>query len=332
MLAATQRTYGAPNVLTIEHVEPPTPGAHDVLVQIHAAAVTQGDRRLRSSDFPALTWLPGRLMFGLFRPRTPVKGTQFAGRVVAVGDQVTRFVVGDDVFGAAEDGAYAELLCISEGGAMAKLPTGWDYAEAASIPYGGVTALVFLLHMAALSAGEHIAIVGASGGVGRVAVQVAKRLGAEVTAICSRDHDLLRSLGADHVIDRHAEDFTTHKARYDVIFDTSGHISFARSRGALTPQGRYLSLYMTARGLWDMAMNTLRNGQRSICGVAFGDRELLDALASWMAEGALHPVIERRYPFEQIVEAHEHIEAGGLRGDIVVECLQASAVNMSVVA
>lgn len=202
MLAATQRIYGAPNVLTLEHVEPPTPGPKDVLIKVHASAVTQGDRRLRASDFPALTWLPGRLMFGLFRPRTPVKGTQFAGRVVAIGSQVTQFVVGDDVFGATDDGAYAELLIAKEDSAMAKIPAGWDHAEAASIPYGGVTALVFLRQMAELSTGEHIAIVGASGGVGRVAVQIAKTLGAEVTAVCSRDHELLRSLGADHIIDR----------------------------------------------------------------------------------------------------------------------------------
>ena len=320
MLAAIQRTYGAPDVLTLEQVETPSPGPRDVLVRVHASPVTQGDRRLRASDFPTLTWLPGRLMIGLTRPRRPTQGTQFAGRVVAVGDQVTRFAVGDDVFGAVDHGAYAELLVTSEDAAITHIPPGWGYADAASMPYGGVTALVFLGQMARLSPGEHVVIVGATGGVGRVAVQVAKALGAEVTAVCSKEHALMRELGADHVVDRRTDDFTTHTRRYDVVFDTSGHVPFAACRDALTADGRYLTLFMTARGLWEMAWTGLRGGQRSLCGVALGDRARLDALAALMADGSLRAVVAHRYPLERIVEAHERVDAGGPIGDVVVEC------------
>ncbi len=327
MLAAIQRTYGAPNVLTLEQIEPPTPGPGDVLVQVHASPVTQGDRRLRSSDFPALTWLPGRLIFGVTRPRNPVTGTQFAGRVVAVGDEVTRFAVGDDVFGSADRGAYAELLVVPEGGAMASIPQGWGYAEAASMPYGGVTALAFLRQMAELSAGEHVAIVGASGGVGRVAVQLAHALGAEVTAVCSRDHELLGDLGADHVVDRRVEDFTAHASRYDVVFDTSGRVPFRACRGALTAQGRYLTLFMTARALWEMAWTRVRGGQRATCGVALGDRDLVEELAGLMAQGSVRAVVARRHPLEQIVAAHEDLETGEYSGDIVVEYTRADVTS-----
>jgi len=328
MLAATQTTYGAPNVLIVEQVEPPTCGPTDVLIQVHAAAVTHGDRRLRASDFPALSWLPGRLMFGLFSPRTPVKGTQFAGRVVAVGEQVTRYSVGDDVFGGSGDGAYAEVMVLPEGATMARIPTGWGYTEAASMTYGGITALQFFRDMAGLQPGEHVAVIGASGGVGRQAVQIARALGAEVTAISSRDEDLLRSLGADHVVDRRTEDFTTHTGRYDIVFDTSGVYSFTQTRSALTPTGRFVSVYMTARGLWEMAWNGARGGQRSICGVALGAQEHVEQLADWMAEGALRAVIEQIYPLEQIVAAHERLERGALSGDIIVECSPAHVTRL----
>ncbi len=329
MLAATQRHYGAPNILTLEQIEDPTPGAHDIIVRVHASPVTQGDRRLRASDFPALTWLPGRLMVGLTRPRRPTQGTQFAGRVVAVGDQVTRFAVGDDVFGGTDHGAYAELLRVSEDAPMARLPAGWGHAEAASMPYGGVTALVFLGQMAKLTPGEHVAVVGATGGVGRMAVQVAKALGAEVTAVCSKDHALMRELGADHVVDRTTEDFTAHTGRYDVLFDTSGRVPFVRCRSALTARGRYVTLYMTARGLWEMAWTGLRGGQRSLCGVALGDRELFAELAELMSSGALRPVVAQRFPLTQIVAAHERVDAGGLSGDVVVECAPAQAPKLA---
>lgn len=319
MLAATQRIYGAPNVLTLEQIARPTLSPRDLLIEVLATPVTQGDRRLRSSDFPTITWLPGRLMFGLTRPRVPVKGTQFAGRVIAVGSEVTQFNVGDNVFGSTDDGAYAELLAISEDSTVIHTPQGWGHAEAASMPYGGITALVFLNRLAKLSAGEHIAIVGASGGVGRATVQLARALGATVTAVCSRDHDLMRELGAHHVVDRRNENFTDHRARYDVIFDTSGHVSFSSCRKSLTAKGRYLSVYMTARGLWDMAWTAMRGGQRSICGVAFGDRELLEELANLMADGSLRAVIAERYPLERIIEAHERLETTPTRGEIVVE-------------
>ncbi len=194
------------------------------------------------------------------------------------------------------------------------------------MPYGRVPPHVFLERMAGLSPGEHIAIVGASGAVGRMAVQLARALGAEVTAVCSRSHDLLYALGADHVVDRRFDDFTTHHGVYDIIFDTSGHVPFGRCREALTTRGRYLTLFMTALGLLDMAWSRIWGGQRSTCGVAFGDRELFEVLAGRMAEGSLRAVVEQRYPLEKIVEAHEHLEVRELSGDLVVECVPSGAV------
>lgn len=318
MRAATNTEYGTPDVLDITEVDRPTPGPREVLVEVHASAVTHGDRRLRAADFPGIGALFGRLMFGVFAPRHPVGGTMFAGRVSAVGSEVTRFAVGDDVFGNVDHGAYAEYLVVEEDGAVATKPQGIDYAEAAAIPYGAGTALTFLRDMAKVERGERVLIVGATGGVGRMAVQVAKHLGAHVTAVGSRDAELVHALGADEFIDYTLEEFTAGDARWDVIFDTTEGDHFRAFRGSLTATGRYLSLYLTTRLLFQMAITALRSGPRAMGGVALGSAEGMEDLRELVEAGALRAVVAERYPLSEIADAHGALE-GRPSGDVVVE-------------
>ena len=227
MQQAVQDQYGAPQVLSLEETTIPTPAADQVLIQVHASSVTQGDRRLRAADFPGATALVGRLMFGLTRPRHRTGGTNFAGKVVAVGSSVVNFAVGDEVFGTVDHSAYAEFIALAADARIARIPRGIDYAQAAAAPYGAGTALSFKRDIAKLKAGERVLIVGASGGVGRYAIQIARHMGAEVTAVCSARHaDWVRELGASEVIDYRSVDYTRLGKNWDVIFDTSSGDGF----------------------------------------------------------------------------------------------------------
>lgn len=319
MKAIHHTAYGAPDVLALAEAARPVPRANEVLVAIRASAVTHGDRRLRAADFPGIGWLPGRMMTGLFGPRRLVPGTTFAGRVVEVGSAVTRFAIGDDVFGLGTHGAYAEYLAVPEAGAIARKPPSLDHTEAAAMPYGATTALTFLRDLGKVQAGERVAVVGASGEVGRYAVQLARHLGAEVTGVCSRDHDLVAELGAHQVIDYTREDFTANGRRYDVVFDTSDTDQFGRCRGSLTPGGRYLSINLTLRGLGQMAMTSMFGGPRSICGVSIADREKLETVRQLVEAGAMRSVIAGRFPLERTADAHTFHGAGRSRGSVVVE-------------
>ena len=327
MRAASNTSYGAPNVLTLTEQPRPTLGTHEVLVEVHASPVTQGDRRMRAADFPGISWLLGRLVFGLIRPRNPIPGTMFAGRIVEIGAAVTRYTVGERVFGGCPQGAQAELLAVPEDGAMAQMPAGLDYAEAAAIPYGAVTALVFLRDLGKLERGQKVLIIGASGGVGRFAVQLARHMGAEVTGVCSRDQDLVRELGADHVIDYKSEDFAANGQRYDLIFDTSQRSSFSRCRASLTSEGRYLTLHMSVRVLLEMAATAITGGRRAIFGLAMGDREQTETVRELVEAGALRPVIAHRVPLARIAEAHALVEEGRTRGEVIIDVADARALD-----
>jgi NADPH:quinone reductase-like Zn-dependent oxidoreductase len=310
MKAATHTTYGSPQVLQITELERPTPGERDVLVHVHASPVTQGDRRLRAADYPGLGKLLGRLFSGLFRPRNPIPGTNFAGRIVAVGDAVTRFAVGDDVFGSCHHGALAEYLVVPEDGALAPMPANLPYAEAAAVPYGAVVALGFVRDIAKVQPGERVLIVGASGGVGRFAVQLSKHFGAEVTGVCSRrNFDMVRDLGADDVIDYATEDFTKNGQTYDVIFDTVSGTRFARSRGSLTPTGRYATLFVALLAMMQMLVTSVFGGRKVFASVVFGDQRVMGEVSELLAAGAIWPVIAERYPLGRVVDAHAGLEA-----------------------
>ncbi len=327
MRAIKNEKYGAPSVLTPAEVARPTVGPRDILVRVHAATVTQGDRRLRAADYPGVSALFGRLFSGLLRPRHPVGGSNFAGRVVQVGPQVSRFSVGDDVFGSTMHGAYAEYLAVPEEGAIAPLPESTGYAEAASLPYGGVTALVFLRDLARVQPGERVLIVGASGGVGRLAVGIAKQLGARITGVCGTDEELVHFLGADEVINYKREDFAQRGARWDVIFDTTEGDHFRTFRKALTQTGRYLTLYVTLRVLAEMLLTKLWGGPRALCGVALGNAHLLADLARLADDAALRDVIAARFPLHQAARAHALLEHASPHGSIVLEVASGATIS-----
>jgi NADPH:quinone reductase-like Zn-dependent oxidoreductase len=319
MQAATYEAYGSPDVLEMRELAAPEISENEMLLRVYASPVTQGDRRLRAADYPGISALFGRLVTGLFRPRKPVPGSAFAGRVVAVGSAVTRFQVGQDVFGSGMHGAHAELMAVAEDSVIAPMPAGMSHAGAAALPYGAVTALTLLRDLGDVQPGQRVLIIGASGGVGRTAVQLAQHFGAEVTAVCSRrSFAAVRALGADHVIDHATEDFTENGVQYDVIFDTPDVSSFGQSRGSLTPTGRFLSIHMGVGVLCQMAWTALRGGQRAIFGMAMGSGELMDDVRALAEAGAIWPVINRRFPLAQVAEAHTHLEAGRLDGSVVL--------------
>lgn len=317
MRAAKNTRYGGPEVLSVEQVERPTIGPKQVLVEVHAAGVTQGDRRLRAADFPGVLAIVGRLLFGVFRPRRNVGGTAFSGRVVEVGAEVSRLAVGDDVFGTVMQGAYAEYLAVDEKDAVAKMPA-VDYAEAAALPYGGVTAVAFLRDIAQVQPGERVLVVGATGGVGRLAVQVAKALGAHVTGVGSRGLEQVLELGADEVVDYRARPVTDSGERWDVVIDTHRY-AFSEYRGVLTRAGRYVSVYVEPRLFLDKLIAAFRGGPRPLVGLALGSLEQLEKLRELVDAGAVRESVAARYPFERIVDAHLALDAGDVRGSVVVE-------------
>jgi NADPH:quinone reductase-like Zn-dependent oxidoreductase len=319
MKAAIIQRYGSADLLQTWDIPTPIPAEGEVLVHVRASPVTAGDLRLRAADFPTWTVVPGRLMMGVFRPKHQVQGTMFAGRVAAVGSGVSQFQVGDNVFGSTSHGAYAEYLTVPESGAMALIPDGVSYEDAAAVPYGGWTALHFLRNLANVQPGQSVLILGASGGVGRFAVQLAKHMGAVVTGVCSADNlALVRELGADHVIDYRAEDFAGNGRHYDVIFDIAGVGSFGRSRKSLTSTGRYLTLFVSFTVLFQMAWTALRGGQKALFDVAMGKQSDMRELGDLLDQGAIRPVVAHRLPLDRIAEAHATAESGRLQGSVLV--------------
>jgi NADPH:quinone reductase-like Zn-dependent oxidoreductase len=319
MQAATYRAYGPPEVLRIKEVPPPPMADDTVRVRVHASSVTTADWRLRAAAFPGITWLPGRLMFGVLRPRRPILGGDFAGEVEAVGAAVTRFRPGDRVFGFSGFGAHAELVALPETAAIAPIPAGLGFEEAAAVPFGALAALVFLRDFARLVPGDRLLVIGASGGVGCYAVQIGRHLGAEVTGVASAGNlDLVAGLGADHVIDYRAADPFAPGRQYEVVLDTVGATTFARARAALTPLGRFVPLNFGLGEIAQSLATAARGGQRVVIGVNKDTRADMEAIAGLLGSGALRPVIDRRYPLAQIAEAHRYVEGRHRRGSVVL--------------
>ena len=319
MKAAIHRRYGPPEVLRIEEVPNPRIGRRDVRVRVHASTVTSGDARLRGLRASAIFRLPIRLAFGLRGPRQPIPGMEFAGEVEAVGAEVTRFRPGQAVFGIVLRGANAEYLTVPEDAAIRPIPAGVTYAEAAAVPFGALAALAFLRDVARLAPGERVLVVAAAGGVGVFAVQIARHLGAHVTALCSEANaELVRSLGADAVIDRTIGPRGAPTGAYDVILDTAGVTRFAAWRPHLAPGGRHVFLSFGMREMAQMAVTTLRRGPRVLCGFSGNDPADLAAVAAMLEAGVLRTVIGRSYRLDDIVEAHRHVDSGGKRGSTVL--------------
>ncbi len=300
-----------------------------MLVKVHATTVTTGDWRLRASAFPGVFWLVGRMMFGLFAPKNKVLGAEFSGHVVSVGEKVTRFRPGDAVFGFAGNGAHAEYLAISEDGAIMPKPAALDHDEAAAVPFGALSALVFLRDFAKVRPGHKVLVAGASGGVGVYAVQLAKHFGAEVTAVTStRNVDLVRSLGADHVIDYTKQDFTRNAGAYDMVFDTAGTTSFAKAKRAMAPKGVFIPLEFGLTEIRQALVTALTGGRRVVIGVNGDSREDLAFVATLLASGEVRPVIDSRYSLERIADAHRRVEGRHKTGSVVVTVAQPESLRL----
>ncbi|WP_225867236.1 NAD(P)-dependent alcohol dehydrogenase [Cyanobium sp. PCC 7001] len=320
MRAVIYERYGAPDVLQFRDVPRPVPGEHDVLIQTHATTVSSGDWRMRSLEVPAGFGLILRLMAGVRRPRQPILGTELAGTVAAVGPGVRRFRVGDAVvaFSDMAMGCHAEYCCLPEDGAIAAKPPNLSFEQAAALSFGGTTALHFL-RRAALQRGERLLVNGASGAVGTAVIQLAVHGGAEVTAVCGpTNQELVRSLGAVRVIDHTTTDFSRLGESFDVILDAVGNAPLSRCRPCLAPGGRLLLVVSSLPALLLAPVQSRLSGRRLVAGPASGSAEDLAALASLAENGVFQPVIDRVYPFEQIVAAHRHVDAGHKRGNVVI--------------
>jgi NADPH:quinone reductase-like Zn-dependent oxidoreductase len=312
--------FGPPDVLKVTEVEKPTPKDNEVLIKVSATTVTAGDTRMRSFTVPLTFWLPARIALGFRKPKKDVLGMELAGEVEAVGKDVTRFKVGDKVFASTFEygfGAYAEYRCLPEKGVMAEKSAALTTEEAATLPIGGRTALAFL-RRANIQPGQKVVIYGASGSVGTFAVQLAKYYGAEVTGVCSTANlELVKSLGADKVVDYTKEDFTGNGERYDVIFDTVGKGRFSDFVGALKENGTYLHA-VAAPGIMIRMRLTAMTSKKKMVGEGMLTAEDLLILQELVEAGKLKPVIDRRYPMERIVEAHKYVDTGRKKGNVII--------------
>jgi NADPH:quinone reductase-like Zn-dependent oxidoreductase len=317
MKAIVYSQYGTPEVFELKDVEKPIPKQNEVLVKIKATAVNSGDVRLRKADPFAV-----RLFFGLFKPKTTILGSVFSGEIEAIGSGVKQFKIGDEVFGHTDMsfGTYAEYKCFPENGSIALKPITISHQEAAVIPFGGVTALHFL-KKASIQHGQKVLVFGASGAVGTAAVQLAKHFGAIVTGVCSTANvALVKSLGADKVIDYSKEDFTKNGETYDLIFDSVNKMSISDSLKSLNIYGILIlsaaGLLETLQGSW--AAITSSKNIKVMTGMISHKAEDINFLKTLIELGQLKPVVDKTYLLEQMVEAHTYVEKGHKKGNVVI--------------
>ncbi len=317
MNAVVYTKYGSPDVLQLKEVKKPTPKNHEVLIKIKATTVTAADGLMRRGE-PA--W--GRLILGLTGPRRrfQIPGIELAGVVEAVGKDVTRFKPGDELFGFTGfgAGAHAQFTCMPETGSLALKPANLGFEEAAAAVDGATTALFFLRDKANVQSGQKVLIIGASGSIGTYAVQLARHFGAEVTGVCSgKNVELVKSLGADKVIDYTKEDFTQSRETYDIIFDTVTKSSFARCKNVLAQNGRYLPTTGLVNAFL-VRWTALTGGKRVISGMSIEKNDALAFLKGLIESEKLRIVIDKRYPLAQISEAHRYVDKGHKRGNVVI--------------
>jgi len=325
MKAIVWTKYGSADGLQLREVEKPAPRDNEVLIRIHATTVTAGDCELRSFRFPFWLWLPLRLLIGLSKPkRVTILGQEVAGEIEATGKGVSRFKVGEPILAwtGLHLSGYAEYTCLREDAMMAIKPSNMTYEQAAAVPVGGLEAWYFLRN-AKVRSGEKVLIYGAGGSIGTFAIQLAKYFGAEVTGVDSAVKlEMLRSLGADHVIDYTHEDFTKNGKTYDVIIDVIGKSPFSGSIHSLTPDGRYLSNPHPLKGLQGRWLT--RKGRRQVMlGTGGQEIENLHSLCDLLEAGKIKTVIDRSYPLEQAAEAHRYVDGGNKKGNVILLVTQA---------
>jgi len=328
MKAITFTEYGSPDVLKLTDVAKPTPKENEILIKIHATSVSVGD--LWARNFKAISpndfsmayplWVFARLAFGWNKPKIRIPGAELAGEVETIGSKVTLFKKGDQVFAyrGSSLGACAEYLCIPENGLVTLKPANMSFDEAATIPYGALTALN-LLRKANIQPGQKVLIVGASGRIGSYALQLAKHYGAEVTGVCSPLRmGVVKALGADYVIDYTKEDFTQNGKTYDLILDVMNRSSFARCKNSLTTNGIYLLASFKTPQLWQMWRTSRSRGKRVICVLSLEKQADLLHIKELVEAGRLKTVIDKRFPLAQTAEAHRFMESGQRAGNVVI--------------
>lgn len=323
MNAIVCTAYGSPDVLQLQQVKKPQPRDDQILVRVHATTVSRADLEIRSFRFSGLISIPLRLYFGLFKPRVRILGEDFSGVVEQVGKNTTTFAIGDRVCGTSGIGlgAYAEYICVGGANAtsvLAKIPPSMDFTEAAAIPYGGLEALGFL-RKGNIQKGQKILIIGAGGSFGTYAVQLAKYFGAEVTAVDSRGKlDMLRAIGADHVIDYTQQDYTEMGEAYDLVFDVVCKIPLEQHLRLLRPGGTCLLANPQDDHFLKGFRANRKKDKKVIFGMDSGSEEYLQFLLELIGTGKVKPIIDRTFTLEEMVEAHRYAETEQKRGNIVI--------------
>jgi len=315
MKAIVSTKYGAPEVLQMKEVDKPVPGENEILIKIHATSVSSGDARMRRAD-PFVI----RLIFGFSKPRKSIPGVVVAGEIEAVGSSVSRFKAGDEVFGSSgmAFGAHAEYVAIPEDAVLALKPATISFVEAAAIPFGGTAAMHFL-RLANILPGQKVLVYGASGALGTIGIQLAKNMVAEVTAVCSSaNFELVKSLGADKVIDYTKKDFTGNRERYDVVFDTLGISPLGNTLRSLKKGGKAL---LASAGVGTMISGAVRSAfgnKKIVSGVIKETSEDMNYFRQLMEEGRLKAGIDRIYTLKQISEAHAYVDKGHKKGNVII--------------
>ncbi len=329
MRASVLTEFGPPDVLRLREVAKPVPKDRDVLIRVHAASVGFGDTLVRDFSavspekfhMPWLFWFLGRLTFGFKKPRVNILGSEFAGRVEAVGKRVTRFKAGDPVFGyrGPRMGGYAEYLCMPENGVLAAKPANMTYEQAAASPYGAIVALG-LLRRLRLSSGQDILVVGASGGIGPAVVRLAKfHYGARVTGVCgTARQEYVKALGADEVIDYTKDEYLDRPETYDVIIDVLGKSPYSRCRRILRPRGRLVFVSFKMKQILQMLRTSVLGGKRVICALIAERQEDLVSARELMEAGKIRTIVDRAFPLEQAADAHRYAESGAKKGYVVI--------------
>ncbi len=320
MKAAVNTAYGpADKVVHIADVARPEIKDNEVLVKVYATSVSTGAWRMVEMNAGGVLQIAARMIFGVFRPRNPIQGGSFSGRVVAIGGSVTRFKLGDEVFGVVGAGAHAEYVAVPEDKTIVTKPAALGYDEAAALPFGGLSALVFLRDFAKIQPGQKVLVAGASGGVGVFGVQIARHLGAEVTGVTSTGNvAFVKSLGADHVIDYKRADFTRSGETYDIILDTAGVSSFRQAARVLAPGGRFVPLEFGVPEILG-SMRSDRQGRRIVIGVNGDSAADLEILADLATRGAIRPVIDSTVPLANIVDAYRRVARRHKVGAVVID-------------